>query len=121
MKQSVFERAGGFSSVRKIVSAFYDRVLDEPIVGRHFADLDMARLVDHQAKFIAQVMGGPAAYTDEQLQRTHARLGITQAEFAVMADLLHETLEDFAMPAEDIEAVDRSFRQREAFIVARRA
>jgi hypothetical protein len=25
------------------------------------------------------------------------------------------------MPAEDIDAVDRSFRQREAFIVARRA
>ncbi len=121
MRQSVFERAGGFACVRKIVSAFYDRVLDEPIVGRHFGDLDMARLVDHQAKFIAQVMGGPAAYTDEQLQRAHARLGITQAEFATMADLLRETLEDFELAADDIAAVDRAFRQRETFIVARRA
>jgi hemoglobin len=121
MRQSVFERAGGFASVRKIVSVFYDRVLDEPIVGRHFAGLDMARLVDHQAKFIAQVMGGPAVYTNEQLQRTHARLGVTQAEFAVMADLLRETLEDFELPADDIAAVDRAFRQRESFIVARRA
>ena len=120
MRQSVFERAGGFASVRRIVSAFYDRVLDEPMVGRHFEGLDMARLVDHQAKFIAQVMGGPASYTDEQLQRAHARLGISQAEFATMADLLRETLEDFALEADDIVAVDRAFRQRETFIVARR-
>jgi hypothetical protein len=36
---------------------------------RHFADLDMARLVDHQAKFMAQVMGGP----DEAIE-----LGVTR-------------------------------------------
>jgi hemoglobin len=121
MKQSVFERVGGFATVRKIVSSFYDRVLDEPILARHFVGLDMARLVDHQAKFMAQVMGGPASYTDEQLQRAHARLQITQAEFAVMAELLHETLEDFDIAAEDVATVDRAFRQREPHIVARRA
>ncbi len=121
MRQTVFERAGGFACVRRIVSAFYDRVLDEPTVGRHFEGLDMARLVDHQAKFIAQVMGGPASYTDEQLKRAHARLGVTQAEFSLMADLLHETLEDFDLAADDVAAVDRAFRQRETFIVARRA
>lgn len=121
MKQSVFERAGGFSTVRKIVSAFYDRVLDEPALQRHFIGLDMARLVDHQAKFVAQVMGGPASYSDDQLQRAHARLQITQAEFAAMADILHETLEDHDLPSDDIVAVDRAFRLRESFIVARRA
>lgn len=121
MMQTVFERAGGFSAVRKIVSAFYDRVLDEPVLARHFAGLDMARLVDHQAKFMAQVMGGTASYTDDQLQRAHARLQITQAEFAVMADILHETLEDFTLPTDDIAAVDRAFSLRESFIVARRA
>jgi len=81
----------------------------------------MARLIDHQAKFITQVMGGPASYTDDQLQRAHARLEITQAEFATMAELLHETLEDFALQPDDIAAVGRAFRLRESFIVARRA
>lgn len=121
MIQSVFERAGGFSAVRKIVSAFHDSVRDEPMLARHFAGLDMARLIDHQAKFMTQVMGGPASYTDDQPQRSHARLQITQAEFAVMANILHDTLEDFALPADDIAAVDRAFRLRESFIVARRA
>ena len=121
MRQSVFERYGGFASARKIVSAFYDRVLDTPLLARHFAGLDMARLIDHQAKFIAQVMGGPAAYSDEMLARVHAGLGITAREFAAMAALLEETLEDFAMAPEDVAVVARAFRAREAFIVARAA
>jgi hemoglobin len=120
MRQSIFERHGGFAQARRIVSAFYDRVLDEPMLARHFEGLDMARLVDHQAKFIAQVMGGPASFSDEQLQRAHARLGITMRDFATMADLLVETLEDSGMPADDVAAVDQAFRQRETFIVARR-
>ena len=120
MRQSIFERHGGFAQIRRIVSAFYDRVLDEPQLARHFVGLDMARLIDHQAKFITQVTGGPAAFSDEQLQRAHSRLGITIREFALMADLLGETLEDFALPRDDIAAVDQAFRQRETFIVARR-
>ena len=120
MRQTLFERHGGFAQARRIVSAFYDRMLDEPVVAHHFEGIEMARLLDQQAMFIAQVMGGPASFTDEQLQRAHSRLGITMREFQVMADLLIETLEDFGMPADDIRAVDQAFRQRESFIVARR-
>lgn len=121
MNRTVFERYGGFAFARKIVSSFYDRVLDSPVLEHHFVGLDMGRLVDHQAKFVAQVMGGPAAYTDEQLQRVHAPLGITGAEFAEMAALLEETLEDFDLKPEDVATVKRAFCQREAHIVARRA
>jgi len=31
MRQTVFERVGGFAVVRKIVSAFYDSVLESPV------------------------------------------------------------------------------------------
>ena len=120
MRQSLFERHGGFAQAKRIVSAFYDRILDEPLVAHHFAGVEMARLIDHQAKFIAQVMGGPASFTDEQLQRAHSKLGITMREFQLMADLLVDTLLDFGMPADDIRAVDQAFRQRESFIVAKR-
>jgi hemoglobin len=119
MAMTLFERAGGFATVRKIVSAFYDKVLDSPTLQRYFADVDMRALVDHQTKFIASVMGGPASFDDEQLRRTHARLGISRADFLEVAALLRETLEDFGLDAADVEHVHRSVLRRESVVVTR--
>lgn len=102
-----------------MVSAFYDRVLDAPGLQGHFATVDMRTLIDHQTKFVAQMMGGPAAYTDESLRRIHAPLGISQAEFTELAEILRETLEDFDFAPEDIDHVHREILRREPFIVTR--
>jgi hemoglobin len=114
---TIFDRYGGFAAVRKVVSEFYDRVLDSPVIAHHFERVDMRRLLDHQARFIASVTGGPASYTDEHLRRTHARLGITTEEFRVMMALLVETLEDFDWEAADVEHVEQELRRREGIIV----
>jgi hemoglobin len=116
---TIFERYGGFATARKIVSSFYDRILESPALEKHFVGVDMRRLIDHQTKFIASVMGGPAAFDDEALRRAHARLGITPTEFAQMAALLRETLEEFALEAADIEHIEKSVLKREALIVSR--
>jgi hemoglobin len=119
MTQTIYERYGGFPAIRKMVSAFYDKVLDSPRLQRHFAATDMRRLIDHQIKFVAQMMQGPAAYSDDQLRRVHERLGITRAEFEETAELLCETLEDFGVEAADVDHVREEIRRREPFIVAR--
>ncbi len=115
---TIFERYGGFAVIRKVVSEFYDRVLDSPVIGHHFEHVDMRRLLDHQARFIASVTGGPASYTDEHLRRTHERLGITTEEFREMLDLLGETLEDFDFAPADVEYVKGEIRRREGVIVS---
>jgi hemoglobin len=79
--------------------------------------VDMARLLDHQARFISSVTGGPASYTDEHLRRTHARLGITSDEFREMLALLTETLEDFGWDEADIRYVAAELRRREGVVV----
>ncbi len=114
---SIFERYGGFAAVRKVVSEFYDRVLESSLIAHHFEHVDMRRLLDHQARFIASVTGGPASYTDEHLRRMHERLAITTDEFREMIDLLIETLEDFDWDAADIEYVSKQLRRREGIIV----
>ena len=114
---TIFERYGGFAAVRKIVSEFYDRVLASPLIAHHFEHVDMKRLLDHQARFIASVTGGPASYTDDHLRRTHARLGINTEEFREMMELLKETLEDFEWAAEDIAYVEGALRRREGVVV----
>jgi hemoglobin len=105
MSKSIFERCGGFASVSKIVMAFYDKALDSDIIGHHFEDVEMSKLVDHQTKFIASVMGGPAAYTDDALHRLHSHLKINREQFDEMTALLEETLEDFDLDRKDIDEV----------------
>jgi|SRR5215467_10649594 len=121
MAQTVFERVGGFMVVRKIVSAFYDNVLDSPLVQHHFAEVSMPRLIDHQTQFISQLLGGPVRISDETLQHAHARLRITPQEFEEIGRLLRKTLEEAGLDSEDIEFVMREVRRREPLIVTVRA
>jgi hemoglobin len=117
MRQSIFERYGGFASVSRVVMGFYEKVLDSPITSPYF--VNMKRLIDHQTKFIASMMGGPTSYTDEHLERVHAHLGITETAFYESASLLRETLEDFDFEEEDVQYVEDEFVRRKNFIVAR--
>jgi len=118
MEKSLFDRTGGFASVRKIVSTFYDKVLESPRLSPYFAAVDMPALVDHQTKFVAYLMGGPAAYTDEQIRRVHAGLDVRRADFAEMVDLLCEALEDHDLAASDIADIRQHLQAREHLIVA---
>lgn len=120
MKSTIFQKYGGFASVSKVVMSFYDKMLDSPVTSPYFASTNMKRLIDHQTKFIAQIMGGPASYTDEQLERVHAHLGITEVAFIEAMELITETLEDFDFADEDIRHVQSEMMDRKNFIVAKR-
>ena len=93
LPDSIFIRYGGFASVSRVVSDFYGRVSDSKVLTPYFEGIDMARLIDHQTKFIATLMGGPASYSDEHIERVHAHMGITDEAFREAALLLRETLE----------------------------
>ena len=118
MAMTPFERYGGFANVRRIVSEFYDRVLASDTLQPYFAGVDMRILVDHQTKFIATVMGGPAAFSDDALKRAHQRLRITRDDFHEMTEILRETLEDFDLDESDVNDVCSEVLRREPVIVA---
>ena len=119
MANSLFEHYGGFAKISRVVSEFYERMLESPNLAGYFANTDMRRLVDHQTKFIASLMGGPAEFSNEALERAHARLNIDQASFEEMLALLAETLEDFDFEDTDIKALEAEMRARAKYIVTR--
>jgi hemoglobin len=119
MSQSIFERYGGFSNVSRIVTSFYDKIISSPLTNPYFSNTDMKRLIDHQTKFIASMMGGPASYTNDHLERVHAHLGITEEAFLEAVDMLKETLEDFNLADDDIAQVEMEVMNRKNFIVTR--
>jgi len=117
MSQSLFEKYGGFATVSRIVMDFYDRALDSDQIGDFFEDVEMKRLIDHQTKFIASLMGGPASYTNERLTAMHARLRIRDIDFDEMKTLLSETLAEHGVSAEDVGAVLQEIEARRHAIV----
>ena len=63
MSDTLYQKYGGFGAISRVVIDFYDRLLDSETVGDYFDNVDMKRLIDHQTKFIAYLLGGPADYT----------------------------------------------------------
>jgi len=118
VSSSLFEHYGGFAKISRVVSEFYDRMLDSPNLAGYFANTDMRRLVDHQTKFVASLMGGPAEYSNEALERAHARLKIDQASFDEMVALLAETLEDFDFDDSDIKTITAEMKSRSKYIIS---
>jgi hemoglobin len=116
---SLFEHYGGFAKISRVVSDFYERMLDSPNLASYFKDTNMRRLVDHQTKFIASLMGGPAEFSNEALERSHARLNIDQASFDEMLGLLAETLEDFDFEDSDIKTLMSEMKSRSKYIITR--
>ena len=117
MARSMFDRYGGFAKINRIVMSFYEKMTTSPITKGYFEKTNMKRLIDHQTKFIASMMGGPASYTNEHLERVHARLGITESAFMETVDLLTETLEDFDVADSDVRQVEGEVMSRKNHIV----
>jgi len=117
MKNSLYDKYGGFSSISRIVMALYDRLLDDDDVGPFFDDVDLPKLIDHQTKFISALMGGPASFSDGHIQRAHAHMIVSDAHFDQLKSLVRETLEEFEIEPEDIEAVLGEFEVRRHLLV----
>lgn len=117
MEKSLFEQYGGFARISKVVLEFYERLLDDDDLAPFFEHIDMARIVDHQTKFITTLLGGPASYSDEQLRHAHKHLVIADAHFDRLKAVLGETLADFGFGAEHVEFVLGEFERKRGLMV----
>lgn len=117
MARSMLDRYGGFAFLSRVVMDFYDRAIESDTLGPFFEDVDMRRLVDHQTKFVAFLMGGPASYSDDALHQIHAHLEIDDAAFDAMVATFIETIEDHAMDAADVDQLAEALRLRRGVVV----
>ena len=114
----IFDRYGGIRVLRHVIMDFYDRVLDSDVIGHFFEDVDMVKLIDHQTKFFAMVMGGPAHFPDNRLAQAHRHLHLDHVQFDEIVTLLGETLDKALFEQEDREAVIAAIEARRGLIVA---
>jgi hemoglobin len=116
---TLFDRLGGFAVVHRIVSDFYDRVLENEVLAPYFEQADMRRLIDHQTKFISAVMGGPASYSNESLRHLHAPHQIDRTAFEEMRKELKESLLANGVPEKDCLMVIDDIEARAPYVISR--
>ncbi|WP_027258812.1 group I truncated hemoglobin [Leisingera aquimarina] len=121
MPQTIYEKYGGFSAISRVVMTFYEMALDSDQIGDYFAEVDMARLIDHQTKFISSLLGGPASFSDERLETVHRALAITHDDFDEMGALLKDALEQHGLSEPDVRATLAAIESKRNVIVHRDA
>ena len=102
---SLYEQLGGADNIAAVVDDFYRRVLADDALAAMFAGVDLDRLRRHQSRFISYALGGPNQYTGRNMRAAHAGLGITLAQFAVVAENLSAALAAAGVPAALIDQV----------------
>jgi hemoglobin len=63
-QDSIYERAGGFEGLHRVVDMFYASIFQDPILKPLFPQ-PIALHVEHLTAFLAEVFGGPKRYTNE--------------------------------------------------------
>jgi hemoglobin len=90
--ETLYTRIGGERGIARLMDAFYDRVLADPLLRPFFEDVPMATLRHMQREFFAAALGGPVDYTGKSLAEAHAGRGIELRHLRRFLEHLLETL-----------------------------
>lgn len=88
----------------KVITAFYDRVFADMVIGYFFHGLDKAQLIAHQIDFVTNLLGysqgeyKDRTYSGKPLRAAHSRHAIRKAHFDRRQVILRETLRDHGVP-----------------------
>lgn len=99
-----YDAVGGHDTFERLVSGFYARVANDPVLTAIYPDHDWAAAARRLLLFLEQYWGGPRTYTET---RGHPRLRARHAEFRIDVEArdhwlshMRAALDDLGLPAE---------------------
>jgi hemoglobin len=99
---SLYEWAGGMEVFEKLIVCFYEKVLDDELIGPVFRHMSPDHQL-HVAHFIAEVFGGPPAYSEKegshyQMIQRHLGKHLTEMQRKRWVSLLLESADEIRLP-----------------------
>ena len=99
---TLYEWMGGMPAIERLLTAFYERVPNDPMLAPLFAQMSPEH-AQHVAMFVAEVFGGPLAYSREygghpNMVRRHVGRSLTDAQRKRWMTLLLECADDVKIP-----------------------
>ncbi len=101
MEKSLYERLGGYAGVSAVVDEFAGRLFHDPKIAQFFAgmgDDTRASFKQKNKNLVCAATGGPCKIISRNADVVHGGLGITSADFDVVAGHLKDVLVEFNVP-----------------------
>lgn len=99
-----FEQIGGETKLRAIIDEFVDRVFADTMIGFLFARANKERIKRFEYEHAAELLGGPVAYTGQDLATAHKRHPILGGHFSRRRQILKNVLTKHAVEPAVIDA-----------------
>lgn len=94
---TLYERIGGAKTIRRLVEAFYPRVLAHPELAPIFPT-NIDPVMEKQYQFLTQFCGGPPLYTTKHgrpmMRARHLPFPITPTRAEAWLACMHESMDD---------------------------
>lgn len=100
-EKSLYERLGGYEGVSAVVDEFADRLFHDKRISQFFigmGDDTRASFKQKNKNLVCNVTGGPCKIISRSANDAHDGLGITAADFDVVAGHLKDVLNEFKVP-----------------------
>jgi len=99
---SLFEWAGGMQAFETLFDKFYDKVLADELLEPVFKHMSAQHRL-HVAHFVAEVLGGPKTYSEEEgshfiMISKHLQKYLTEAHRKRWMELLLQTADELQLP-----------------------
>lgn len=99
---SLYEEIGE-KALSEVITEFYKRAFNDPIIGHFFFNFDRLTLTRQQIDFARALLGGPNRYQGKPLRKAHRPFMIRQPHFGRRQVLMKEVLEESAL-AQNLQA-----------------
>ena len=101
---TLYEWIGGRPAIERLISHFYSKVPDDPLLAPVFAHMSPEH-VAHVSAFIGEVLGGPKAYSatlggHPHMIHKHANRALTEAHRQRWMQLLLQCADEVGVPAD---------------------
>jgi hemoglobin len=106
-KLSLYERLGGVYSIATVVDDLIDRVMSDarlnanPLVNEAHHRVPGAGFKYLVTEMVCWAAGGPQKYSGKSMAESHSHLKITSSEWESFMDDFQQTLDKFAVPAQE--------------------
>jgi hemoglobin len=106
-KPSLYDRLGGVYSIATVVDDLIDRVMSDarlnanPLVNEAHHRVPPAGFKYLVTEMVCWAGGGPQKYSGKPMADSHAHLKITANEWEAFMDDLQQSLDKFAVPAQE--------------------
>ena len=101
-EKTLYQRLGGYDAISAVVNEFTDRLVADKKLDRFFGAMStdsQDRFKQSNTMLVCAATGGPCDYLGRSMTTSHEGMGVTNADFDVVAGHLAATLDKFKVPA----------------------